>query len=64
LIVGVFKVLSAKELYVLWDDELSHAHGGEAIIESFVSGPEVDVNLVMENGKVLFWEISDNDPSA
>jgi hypothetical protein len=59
---GVFKVLSAEELYVLWDNEFSEARR-QAIIEPFVSGPEVDVNLIMENGKILFWEISDNEPS-
>ena len=59
---SVFKALSAEELYVLWDKEFSEARR-QAIIEPFVSGPEVDVNLIMENGKILFWEISDNEPS-
>ncbi|PVF98476.1 glutathione synthetase ATP-binding domain-like protein [Serendipita vermifera] len=61
---GVFKVLSGDELYRLWDDGIFGDFGGQSIIEPFVKGPEVDVNIVLENGKILFWEISDNEPTS
>jgi len=60
---GAFKVLSVPELYTLWDDWFSQVDNMQVIIEPFVKGHEVDVNLVLENGKVLFREISDNEPT-
>jgi hypothetical protein len=63
LIDGAYKVLSATELYMLWDDWFSQVVNVQVIVEPFVSGPEVDVNLILENGKVVFREISDNEPS-
>lgn len=35
----------------------------DALIESFISGFEIDANLVMQNGKLLFREIADDFPS-
>lgn len=33
------------------------------MIERQLEGPEVDVELVLENGKVKFWHVSDNGPA-
>lgn len=33
------------------------------IIEPYISGPEVDVNFIMINGKILFVDINDDFPS-
>lgn len=52
-----------EELYTTWDVLLSKSHGSVAIIEPFVSGQEVDINIVLDNGKLLFYEVWDNDPS-
>jgi biotin carboxylase len=38
-------------------------HGGAAIIEPFVDGPEIDVNFVLLDGDILFCEIADEAPS-
>ncbi|KAL2152730.1 hypothetical protein VTH82DRAFT_5915 [Thermothelomyces myriococcoides] len=37
-------------------------HGSAAVIEPFFDGPEIDVNFVMLDGEVLFWEIADEPP--
>ena len=34
------------------------------MVESYVSGPEVDVNVVLQDGKALFCEISDDLPKT
>lgn len=33
------------------------------LIEAYIDGPELDVNFVLQNGEVLFFEISDDFPS-
>lgn len=35
-----------------------------AMIEPYIDGPEVDINIVLWDGKILFSEISDDFPSA
>ncbi|PFH63096.1 hypothetical protein XA68_18233 [Ophiocordyceps unilateralis] len=37
-------------------------HGSAAVIEPFFDGPEVDVNIVLLEGEILFWEITDERP--
>ncbi|RDA88591.1 hypothetical protein CP532_5899 [Ophiocordyceps camponoti-leonardi (nom. inval.)] len=37
-------------------------HGSPAVIEPFFDGPEVDVNLVLLNGEILFSEVTDEPP--
>ncbi|KAH9949127.1 hypothetical protein B0H21DRAFT_729645 [Amylocystis lapponica] len=61
--LGVYKIIGAADLYVLWDDVLAASHGGSALIEPFVEGMEVDVNLIMENGGLLSYEVNDNGPT-
>ncbi|PQE29706.1 ATP-grasp superfamily protein [Rutstroemia sp. NJR-2017a WRK4] len=36
----------------------------DVMIESFIDGPEVDANLVLLDGEILFYEIADDFPSA
>ncbi len=38
--------------------------GKNIVIEPYISGPEVDANFVLLNGKLLFSEINDDFPSA
>ncbi|TRX89235.1 hypothetical protein FHL15_009933 [Xylaria flabelliformis] len=44
--------------------EGSKAITADALIEPYVKGPEIDANLVMLDGEVLFSEISDDFPSS
>lgn len=37
-------------------------HGSAAVIEPFYEGPEIDVNFVLLDGEVLFFEIADEPP--
>ncbi|CAG7917981.1 unnamed protein product [Penicillium olsonii] len=39
-------------------------HGTEFVMEQYCSGPEVDVNLVLLDGKILFAEICDDLPKS
>lgn len=39
------------------------ASGKKVLIEAYVDGPELDVNFVLLDGEVLFFEISDDFPS-
>ncbi|GKZ25883.1 hypothetical protein AbraIFM66951_001464 [Aspergillus brasiliensis] len=42
---------------------LGPQHRSDAVIESYIDGPEVDANFVLLNGEVIFCEISDDFPS-
>ncbi|MCJ1465841.1 hypothetical protein MMC07_004460 [Pseudocyphellaria aurata] len=44
-------------------DALAYAEPGRALIEPYVQGPEVDVNFVLLDGKILFGGVCDNFPS-
>ncbi|EGO60163.1 hypothetical protein NEUTE1DRAFT_134222 [Neurospora tetrasperma FGSC 2508] len=37
-------------------------HGSAAVIEPFYDGPEIDVNFVLLDGEILFYEIADEPP--
>ncbi|KAK4174247.1 hypothetical protein QBC36DRAFT_334059 [Triangularia setosa] len=37
-------------------------HGSAAVIEPFFDGPEMDVNFVLLDGEILFFEIADEPP--
>ena len=39
------------------------ASGKKVLIEAYVDGPELDVNFVLLDGEVIFFEISDDFPS-
>ncbi|KAH9823623.1 glutathione synthetase ATP-binding domain-like protein [Teratosphaeria destructans] len=65
---GVFKVSTLQELRAIaWRNMGSKSvgakYGTKMLLETFVKGPEVDVNLVMLDGKIIFWDISDDFPS-
>lgn len=64
---GVWKVFDEFDLREkvsrLWKDSFAAWHGREVVIETFVDGPEVDVNMVMFEGEVLFFEVNDDFPS-
>lgn len=39
-------------------------HGNEFVIEKYCEGPEVDANLVLCDGKLIFFEVSDDFPKS
>ncbi|KXS97428.1 hypothetical protein AC578_8825 [Pseudocercospora eumusae] len=40
------------------------SHGSEFVIEPYCDGPEVDINFVLYDGELLFWEIGDENPKT
>ncbi|KAF4629850.1 hypothetical protein G7Y89_g8283 [Cudoniella acicularis] len=69
---GVVKVMDESELLEAVDRAASFivGCGGEinihpdVMIEPYVDGPEVDINIAMWDGEVLFFDVSDNAPTA
>ncbi len=61
---GVAKADNAEQLEKavrrIWEGEVAQIHGCRVIIETFVSGPEVDFNVVLCDGEILFDETSDD----
>jgi len=43
------------------DVESSLHDGLELMIEEYIDGDEVDVDIVVQNGKIKYWSIADND---
>ena len=46
----------------LWKDSFAASHSHEVIIENYVDGPEIDANVVLLDGEMLFCEVNDNFP--
>ncbi|EHK99103.1 putative Carnosine synthase 1 [Glarea lozoyensis 74030] len=65
---GVWKVADQKELHEkvtsLWRESFTAWHGHDVVIETYIDGPEVDANMVLVDGKVVFFEVNDDFPSA
>ena len=59
---GVAKVASPLQLVPAVSNILSEFEDS-VVIESYISGPELDVNLVLCRGRLLFCEILDDFPS-
>lgn len=66
---GVVKVTCEPDLISAVSQAFSRAPQGlqekcDLVIESYVSGPEVDANLILSDGEVIFCEIADDFPST
>lgn len=70
---GVWKVANEEELCekvpFLWRESFTAWHGHDVVVETYVDGPEVDgpevdANMVLVDGKIVFFEVSDDFPSA
>ncbi|KAH6642802.1 ATP-grasp domain-containing protein [Boeremia exigua] len=61
----VFRADNATQL-VTWARtiNLATSHGTQFVIEPYCDGPEVDINFVLYNGELLFWEIGDENPKS
>ncbi|TEY60785.1 hypothetical protein BOTCAL_0176g00120 [Botryotinia calthae] len=69
---GVCKVTCEDELknavLRLWQPPFSEKNGrdtqGLVLVEPYVDGPEVDANLVLVDGEIVFFEVNDDFPSS
>ncbi|KAH7075832.1 hypothetical protein BKA63DRAFT_413056, partial [Paraphoma chrysanthemicola] len=66
---GVVKVATEAELLEEAERSFSRTPIGlqqqsDLVIETYVDGPEVDVNIVLWNNKVVFCEVTDDFPST
>ncbi|ETS86731.1 hypothetical protein PFICI_00559 [Pestalotiopsis fici W106-1] len=59
---GVFRLDNEADLVQAFDSIDFSRHGAEVVIEPFCDGPEVDANLVLSDGELLFFETSDDLP--
>ncbi|KAI1192375.1 glutathione synthetase ATP-binding domain-like protein [Nemania serpens] len=59
---GVVRVDSREELEQAFKLLDTNRHGTEFIIEPYCNGPEVDVNMVLLDGEIAFFEICDDFP--
>ncbi|PYI00039.1 hypothetical protein BO71DRAFT_436867 [Aspergillus ellipticus CBS 707.79] len=49
---------------LLWRDSFTAWHGHDIVIETYIDGPEVDANMILVDGEVIFFEVNDDFPSA
>ncbi|KAF6815334.1 glutathione synthetase ATP-binding protein [Colletotrichum sojae] len=65
---GVWKVADERELRarvpMLWQDVFADWHGRDVVVEAYVDGPEVDANMALVDGEVVFFEVNDDFPSS
>lgn len=61
---GVSRVNSLDELIAAVKSIDTSRHGSEFVMEKYCAGPEVDVNLVLLDGEVLFFEVCDDLPKS
>ncbi|KAF4628928.1 hypothetical protein G7Y89_g9220 [Cudoniella acicularis] len=59
---GVFRAKNSSELMDAVSAIDFDRHGKNVVIEEYCDGPEVDANIVLVNGEVLFSEVSDDFP--
>ncbi|KAM3420965.1 hypothetical protein BST61_g4197 [Cercospora zeina] len=60
----VFKVDDIEQLARAVPRMKSESHGAAFVMEHYCRGPEVDINFVLYDGEVLFWEIGDETPKS
>jgi biotin carboxylase len=61
---GVSRVQSASDLSDAINAIDTTRHGTAFVIEEYCDGPEVDANIVLCDGEVLFFEVSDDFPKS
>lgn len=61
--VGVHIVKDESEM-VAASEQLLEAGKGPLLIETYASGPEIDLNMVLLDGRLLFYEINDDFPKS
>lgn len=58
---GVRKVNDIKELKYYFSDTLKFSREKKVIVEQYIEGDEVSVNMFMENGQIRFYLVSDRE---
>lgn len=61
---GVFRLENLAQLDIGIQAINTDRHGKEFVIEKYCEGPELDVNFVLCDGKLLFFEASDDFPKS
>lgn len=61
---GVFRVENISQLQAGAQAIDTDRHGKEFVIEKYCDGPEVDTNVVLCDGEVIFFEASDDFPKG
>ncbi|KAF7342263.1 ATP-grasp superfamily protein [Mycena venus] len=61
---GVAKVNNDAELLASVGKIDTKRHGHAVIVETYIDGPEFDANIVICEGKILFFELVDDFPSS
>lgn len=65
---GVWKVANEQELRekvpLLWRESFAAWHGNEVVIETYIDGLEIDADMVLADGEIVFFEVNDDFPSA
>ncbi|RYP74267.1 hypothetical protein DL771_003088 [Monosporascus sp. 5C6A] len=61
---GVFRVENLSQLEAGVKGIKTERHGSEFVIEKYCEGPEVDANLVLCDGELIFFEVSDDFPKS
>jgi biotin carboxylase len=61
---GVSKVESASDMANAIKAIDIDRHGTQLVIEEYCDGPEVDANLILCDGELLFFEVSDDFPKS
>ena len=60
----VFKVDSASDLSRQIGRMNTARHGVEFVMEHYCDGPEIDINIVLYDGEIIFYEIADEYPKG
>jgi len=59
---GVYKVTNEEELFAAVEKAQKSATTSDLIVDEYCDGPEVDANFVLQDGKVLYFEMVDGFP--
>ena len=59
---GVSKVNNVQDLCEAMKAVDSNRRGRDVVIENYCDGPEVDANFILEDGKIMFFEVTDEYP--
>ncbi|KAL3431576.1 hypothetical protein BDV09DRAFT_206531 [Aspergillus tetrazonus] len=61
---GVFRIDGVEELSRAFQGVNEDWHGTNVVLEQYCDSPEVNINFVLSEGEVLFYEVSDNFPKT
>ncbi|KAK5991815.1 ATP-grasp enzyme fsqD [Cladobotryum mycophilum] len=59
---GVYKAANETELLDAVAQAAGSAKGMDLLVDTYINGPEVDANFILQDGKILFFELVDGFP--